>query len=103
MTTRQDDAADLNSTRGLTSAILLGVIGPEVFIVQPGFVQGLVQKVGFTEQGAGYTASVEMFGIAVTTLVLTFLANRIDWRKLLYAALLLMFVTNAASAFVHDL
>ena len=74
-----------------------------MFIVQPGFVQGLVQKVGFTEQGAGYTASVEMFGIAATTVALTFLANRLDWRKLLYVSLLVMFVTNAASAYVHDL
>lgn len=101
--TVRSEVADLNSFRGLSSAILLGVIGPEVFIVQPGFVQGLVQRVGFTEQGAGYTASVEMFGIAATTVVLTFLANRLDWRKLLYASLLLMFVANAASAFVHDL
>jgi predicted MFS family arabinose efflux permease len=97
------DDADLNSFRGIASAILLGVIGPEVFIVQPGFVQGLVQKIGFTEQGAGYTASVEMFGIAATTVALTFLANRIDWRKLLYVSLLVMFATNAASAYVHDL
>ena len=94
---------DLNSTRGLASTILLGVIGPEVFIVQPGFVQGLVQNVGFSEQGAGYTASVEMFGIAATTVALAFLAHRLDWRKLLYASLLLMFVSNAACAFVHDL
>src|SRR5262245_58047047 len=95
--------ADLNSFRDIASAILLGVIGPEVFIVQPGFVQGLVQKIGFTEQGAGYTASVEMFGIAATTVALTFLANRIDWRKLLYVSLLVMFASNVASAYVHDL
>lgn len=98
-----EEATDLNSFRGLSSAILLGVVGPEVFIVQPGFVQGLVQKVGFTEQGAGYTASVEMFGIAATTVVLTFFANRLDWRKLLYVSLLLMFAANVASAYVHDL
>ncbi len=98
-----EEATDLNSFRGLSSAILLGVVGPEVFIVQPGFVQGLVQKVGFTEQGAGYTASVEMFGIAATTVVLTFFANRLDWRKLLYVSLLLMFAANVASTYVHDL
>jgi len=40
----------------LAAAILVGVIGPEVFIVQPGFVQGLVEKLGFDEQGAGYAA-----------------------------------------------
>ena len=100
---RTGDAVDLNSFRGLASTILLGVIGPEVFIVQPGFVQGLVQHVGFDEQGAGYTASVEMFGIAATTVALTFLARRLDWRKILTISLLLMFAANAACAYVDDL
>src|SRR5215217_2423845 len=102
-TARQDGTADLNSFRGLSSTILLGVIGPEVFIVQPGFVQGLVQRVGFDEQGAGYTASVEMFGIAATTVALTFLARRLDWRKILTISLLMMFGANAACAYVDDL
>ncbi len=79
------------------------LIGPEVFIVQPGFVQGLVQRIGFTEQGAGYTASVEDTGIAAITVASAFLANRIDWRKLLYVSLLVMFGANVASAYVHDL
>ena len=97
------ETVDLNSFRGLASTILLGVIGPEVFIVQPGFVQGLVQHVGFDEQGAGYTASVEMFGIAATTVALTFLARRLDWRKILTTSLLMMFVANVACAYVADL
>lgn len=97
------DAVDLNSFRGLATAILLGVIGPEVFIVQPGFVQGLVQHVGFDEAGAGYTASAEMFGIAATTVALTFLAHRFDWRKVLYVSLALMCAANAACTAVTDL
>ncbi len=100
--TVEGETADLDSFRGLASAILLGVIGPEVFILQPGFVQGLVQKMGFTEQGAGYIASVEMFGIAATTVALTFLAHRVDRRKLLYLSLLVMFATNAVSVFVRE-
>ena len=45
------DGAD--ERRSLTSAILLGVVGPEVFIVQPGFVQGMVQYLGFDDRAAG--------------------------------------------------
>ena len=44
---------DINSTMAVTSAILISVIGPSVFIVQPGFVQGLVELLNFTEQEAG--------------------------------------------------
>lgn len=92
----------VNSRRGLSAAILMGVIGPEVFIVQPGFVQGLVAYLGFSDQQAGYTASVEMFGIAATTILLTFAAHRVNWRIIFTASLIMMFAANALSAFVTD-
>lgn len=95
-----DASADVDSLRGLSGAILLGVIGPEVFIVQPGFVQGLVQYLGFDEQSAGYTASAEMFGIAATTVALTFAARRVNWRLILVLSLLTMFAANAACTVV---
>jgi len=80
----------------------MGVIGPEVFIVQPGFVQGLVAYLGFTDQQAGYTSSVEMFGIAATTILLTFAAHRLNWRIVFACSLVLMFLANALSVFVTD-
>lgn len=86
--------ADVNSSRGLSAAILMGVIGPEVFIVQPGFVQGLVEYLGFDDQGAGYTASAEMFGIAATTILMTFVAQRVNWRPVFAWSLLTMVVAN---------
>ncbi len=84
------------------SAIILGVVGPEVFIVQPGFVQGLVQYLGFDEQQAGYVASAEMAGIAVTTVLLTFIAHRVGWRGVVIASLLTMAGANIASTFITD-
>ena len=68
---------ELNSTRLLLSAMLLVVIGMAVFIVQPGFVQGLVEYAGFDDRQAGYIASAEMFGIALATIVMTVLASHI--------------------------
>lgn len=98
-----DGSADLGSAKLLAAAILLGVIGPEVFIVQPGFVQGLVEHLGFDDRGAGYTASAEMFGIAAVTVALTFFAHRLDWRRLLGASLAVMFAANVTCTFIHDL
>jgi len=94
---------DVNSRRTLAAAILVGVIGPEVFIVQPGFVQGLVEHVGFDDQGAGYAASAEMFGIAVTTILLTFFAHRVNWRVVIAACLLTMALANALCTVTDDL
>lgn len=93
---------DVDSRRTLGAAILMGVVGPEVFIVQPGFVQGLVEQLGFDEQSAGYTASAEMFGIAATTILLTFIAHVLNWRKVFALSLLVMFAANAICTFVDD-
>ena len=86
----------------LFAAILVGVIGPEVFIVQPGFVQGLVQNLGFDDQGAGYAASIEVWGITATTLVMTFFSHRFNWRKVITGSLLVVAVANAACIAVHS-
>lgn len=86
----------------LIAAILVGVIGPEVFIVQPGFVQGLVQNLGFDDQSAGYAASLEMWGITATTLVMTFFSHRFNWRKVITGSLLVVAIANAVCIAVHS-
>ncbi|MBT8446320.1 MAG: hypothetical protein KJO38_04170, partial [Gammaproteobacteria bacterium] len=93
---------DVDGFPCIASAMLIGVVGPEVFIVQPGFVQGLVEYLGFDDKSAGYTASAEMFGIALTTVAMTFLSHRINWRHCLYGSLGLMTVANAACTFTTD-
>jgi predicted MFS family arabinose efflux permease len=95
-------AVDVNASRSIVSAILLGVVGPEVFIVQPGFVQGMVQYLGFDDRAAGYVASAEMWGIALTTVALTFAAQRLNWRRTVLWSLSVMVVANAASTLVTD-
>ena len=94
------DIAD--ERRLLVSAILLGVVGPEVFIVQPGFVQGMVQYLGFDDRAAGYVASAEMWGIAATTVALTFVEQRLNWRKTVVWSLAIMVLANIASVPLND-
>ena len=93
-----DDGQDynVNDTRSIVAIVYLAVAGVCVFILQPGFVAGMVEYLGFTEQQAGFIASAEMFGLAGTT-VLTNFIMRWDWRKLTAAGLLLMVIGNAAS------
>jgi predicted MFS family arabinose efflux permease len=98
-----DSHIDINSRRTLWSVFLVGVIAPEVFIVQPGFVQGLVVHVGFDDQGAGYTASAEMFGLAATTILMTFIAHRVNWRTVMLGSLVVMFLANAMCTLTTDL
>ena len=91
------DTIDVNSTRSVASIIYLAVVGVCVFIVQPGFVQGLVDTLGLTPQEAGYIASAEMWGLAATTILLNFIAHKYDWQKLSFWFLLIAVFGNLAS------
>ena len=74
---------DVNSPKSLFATIYLAVIGAAVFIVQPGFIQGLVELYGFSEQQAGYIASAEVWGIALTTVVMALGGHNFSWLKIL--------------------
>jgi predicted MFS family arabinose efflux permease len=93
---------DINSRRSVYTMFLVGVIAPEVFIVAPGFVQGMVAYLGFDEQGAGNVMSMEMWGMALTTILMTFAAHRFNWRTVIFWSVLLMFAANAMCVFVTD-
>ena len=73
------------------------MIAPCVFILQPGYVQGLVQYLTFSDEQAGYIASAEMFGIAFTTILLIFIEARVDWRKLTALCLIIAAAGNLLS------
>ena len=94
---------DINSRSAIFSVFLIGVIAPEVFIVQPGFVQGLVELLGFSDSGAGFAMQFEMFGLAVTTILMTFIAHRVNWRLVIFWSLLTMFAANVMCTMTTDL
>lgn len=97
-----EPAFDVNSRSARWAAILFGVIGVQIFIIQPGFVQGLVQHLRFSEPQAGWVASAEMAGIALTAIALTFLAANSNWRRTLQICAIVAAVADFAGAFVHD-
>ena len=94
---------DINSKMTLFAAFYMGVVGPEVFIIQPGVVQGFVEYLEFSEQQAGYIASAEMWGIALTTIVMTFLSSRFNWRHVISFSLVLVTGSNLASLTTTEL
>ncbi len=92
-----DNKVDVNSTPAVASIIYLAVVGVCVFIIQPGFVQGLVETLGLTPQEAGHIASAEMWGLALTTIVLAFVSHKYDWQKLTFWFLIVAVVGNLSS------
>jgi predicted MFS family arabinose efflux permease len=88
---------DPNSRACIVTAIYLGVVGVCVFVVQPVFNQVLVTSLGLTPQQVGYLASVEMWGLAATSIALTVLIGRVSWRKVTIGSLLIAVIGNLAT------
>ena len=88
---------DVNSRRSIIAIVYLAVVGPCVFILQPGFVQGLVEYLGLTEQQAGYIAAAEMFGLATTTVLLSFISSKVTWRNFVAICIFVCVIGNLAS------
>jgi predicted MFS family arabinose efflux permease len=78
----QHEPYSLNSAGSIAAIVYLAVIGPCVFILQPGYVQGLVEYLGFSEPQAANIAAAEMFGLAAMAVLLNFIISRFDWRRL---------------------
>ena len=95
-------SVNVNSNVALLSAIYLSVIGAAVFIVQPGFVQGLVEFYGFNEQQAGYIASAEIWGLALTTVVLALGGHNYSWQRIFRLSIVLFVLGNLASTLTDE-
>lgn len=93
---------DIDSRMPIVTMILLSVIGVCVFILQPGYVQGLVEYLGFSDEQAGYIASAEMFGVAASTIILIFISSRFNWRALVTVYLGICTLGNLSSISVTD-
>ncbi len=79
------------------SIVFLAVLAPAIFILQPGYVQGLVAYVGFTEEQGGQIVSAEMFGLATMAILLGFIVERFNWRLLSFIFILIFLLGNVMS------
>ena len=95
--------ADINSLKLLVAALIIHTIGPQTVLLLPGFVQGLVEYAGFTDQQAGFIASAELMGMTCATLAMMLLVARVNWRQVFAVSLLLLIFGNIASIFITDL
>lgn len=93
---------NINSPAALFGVIYLSTIGAAVFIVQPGFVQGLVASFGLSEQQVGYVASAEVWGIALTTLALALHGRRTPAYRVTLCAIGLFVLGNLLSLATRD-
>jgi len=92
-----DRQVDINSRASIIAILWLAFIGTHVFIVQPGFVQGLMEYMGFSEEAAGLLTAWEMWGIAAGTVLVMLVSNKFSWRLLTLVFIIMCVAGNALS------
>ena len=91
----------VNRPPAIASFVLLGTIGVLSFIVQPALVEGFVSVLGLSESRAVDLAGIEMTGVALATVVVALLGDRVSWRLLTALSLLIATAGNAASVMLQ--
>ncbi len=89
---------DLNSRISLISIIYISVVATCTYLVAPSYVQGLVEYLDLTEEEAGYLVAFEVFGFALTTILMNFIVKHFDWRRLISVFAIIATIGNLLSA-----
>jgi predicted MFS family arabinose efflux permease len=66
----------------------------------PAIVDGLKEGLSFTDQQAGFATSANVYGAAVGALLIVFIVKRIDWRRVSYALLSALIITDLLSMLI---
>jgi len=68
----------------------------------PAIVDGLKEGLSFTDQQAGFAISANVYGAALGALLIVFIVKRIDWRRVSYALLGALIVTDLLSMLISS-
>jgi MFS family permease len=87
----------------LTPMIVLAVVGNSVLYLVPLLLGAMVTDRGFSEVQAGFLASADLCGFALSTLLTAALVDRWRQRDIAIAGALIMIVANSLTTGVHAL
>lgn len=74
----------------------------QTVFIQPAYVDTLARYGRLGAERAGYTLSWEMTAFAVTTIAMAFFAQRLPWKRTIWAALIVIASGNVLSMFLAD-
>ena len=89
---------DINSRASVTVLMALGALAAAILMMAPAFVGAYITLLGFSPQQAGYLISADMAGMGLASLPAMWWINRLNWRQVTRAALLVMVAGNLLSA-----
>lgn len=71
---------DPDAPSALAAAIHVNVISAAMLLIQPAFVQALVDRAAFPAAAAGEVAGAEMLGVAIGAVLVALFSRRVRWR-----------------------
>ena len=91
---------DPNNNKTIYSAVVLAVIGPIFFLLQPIYAGALTDTLGFNAQEIGWLIGAEISGTAIASVSAFFCIRRLNWRAVVLFGLAAQAICNLASCFV---
>ncbi|MCF6220697.1 MAG: MFS transporter [Robiginitomaculum sp.] len=91
---------DVNSRAIVMALTLLATIAPAAAVLSPVLVGAYVTDMGFTPQQGGNIIAAELIGAALSSISTFFLISRVNWHKILYGAIAIMFIGYVVSCLV---
>ncbi len=91
---------DVNSRATVMALTLLATIAPAAAVLSPVLVGAYVTDMGFTPQQGGNIIAAELIGAALSSISTFFLISRVNWHKILYGAIAIMFIGYVVSCLV---
>lgn len=77
-------------------------LGPAAIILMPMLVGGVIDDFGFTEQQAGYIASLEGMGLVLASLAAALWIRKVSWTIMLACAFIALALLNVLSAHLNE-
>ena len=80
----------VNSTQTVIASILYCVVGGAAFLIMPVFIGAAAVQFALNESQVGYLASAVMIGSVMSSIAAVFWIRRINWRKAMLFALVIL-------------
>jgi len=86
--------------RTIGAGVVMAVIGPIFFLLQPFYVGTLADVLGFNAQQIGWLIGAEISGTAIASIAAFFYIRRLNWQAVVVLGLVTQAICNLASCFV---
>jgi predicted MFS family arabinose efflux permease len=92
----------VNSRATVSTAILFCVVGAAAFLIMPLLIGAATEEFQLAESQQGFLAALVMSGSAISAILAIFWVRRVDWRKAMFIAALILGLGHGFAVFAND-